>query len=98
MSVDVASQWLSKRADEGFKAYLVFGVIDRKAKDAAGSAALDENNVVCRLLRAAAKVPMVGITDLCFCEYTDHGHCGPLSEDKTTVRNDETVERSEEVV
>jgi len=93
MSVDVASQWLSKRADEGFKAYLVFGVIDRKAKDAAGSAALDENNVVCRLLRAAAKVPMVGITDLCFCEYTDHGHCGPLSEDKTTVRNDETVER-----
>src|SRR5205823_9388861 len=58
MSVDVASQWLSKRAEEGFKAFLVFGVIDRKAKDAAGSAALDENNVVCRLLRAAAKVPM----------------------------------------
>ena len=93
MSVDVTTQWLTKRAEEGFKAFLVFGVIDRKAKDAAGSAALDENNVVCRLLRAAAKVPMVGITDLCFCEYTDHGHCGPLSEDKSTVRNDETVER-----
>jgi porphobilinogen synthase len=93
MSVDVATQWLTVRADEGFKSYLVFGVIDRKAKDAMGNAALDENNVVCRLLRAAAKIPMVGMTDLCFCEYTDHGHCGPLSEDKATVKNDETVER-----
>jgi len=93
MSVDIATQWLSKRAEEGFKSYLVFGVIDRKAKDAAGSAALDENNIVCKLLRAAAKIPMVGITDLCFCEYTDHGHCGPLTEDNQTVRNDQTVER-----
>jgi porphobilinogen synthase len=93
MSVDVATQWLSSRAEEGFKAYLAFGVIDRKAKDAMGSAALDENNVVCRLLKAAAKIPMLGITDLCFCEYTDHGHCGPMSEDRSTVRNDETVER-----
>ena len=93
MSVDVATQWLTKRAEEGFKAFLVFGVIERKAKDAAGSAALDENNIVCRLLRAASKIPMIGITDLCFCEYTDHGHCGTLSEDRSTVRNDETVER-----
>jgi porphobilinogen synthase len=92
MSVDIATQWLSARADEGFKSYLVFGVIDRKAKDAAGSAALDQDNVVCRLLRAAAKIPMIGITDLCFCEYTDHGHCGPMTEDRSTVRNDETVE------
>jgi porphobilinogen synthase len=34
---------------------------------------------------------MVGITDLCFCEYTDHGHCGPLTDDRTTVSNDATV-------
>src|SRR5437667_6259430 len=91
MSIDIATQWLSTRADEGFKSYLVFGVIDRKSKDAAGSAALDENNVVCRLLRAAAKIPMIGITDLCFCEYTDHGHCGPLTENRSTVANDQTV-------
>jgi porphobilinogen synthase len=93
MSVDVAGDWLAARAAEGFKSYLVFGVIDREKKDAAGSAALDESNVVCRLLRSAAdrKLPMVGITDLCFCEYTDHGHCGPLSADRSTVRNDETV-------
>ena len=30
----------------------------------------------------AQKIPMVGITDLCFCEYTSHGHCGPMTDDK----------------
>jgi len=94
MSVDVATDWLAARAAQGFQAYLIFGVIDRGRKDSTGSPALDENNVVCQLLRAAksAKLPMLGITDLCFCEYTDHGHCGPLSADKSTVINDQTVE------
>jgi porphobilinogen synthase len=95
MSIDVALPWLAKRAEEGFGAYLVFGVIERGKKDPSGSPALDENNVVCQLLRAVKKegIPMHGITDLCFCEYTSHGHCGPLTEDGSTVRNDETVER-----
>ncbi len=94
MSVDVAGDWLAKRADEGFAAYLIFGVIDRERKDPSGSAALDENNIVCKLLREVnrRKIPMAGITDLCFCEYTSHGHCGPLTDDGATVRNDETVE------
>jgi porphobilinogen synthase len=94
MSVDVTLEWLARRAEEGFGAYLVFGVIDRKKKDAAGSAALDDNNVVCQLLRLAkeAKLPLAGITDLCFCEYTSHGHCGPLAHDTSTVLNDPTVE------
>ena len=95
MSPDVAVPWLARRAEEGFGAYLVFGVIDRAKKDAVGSVALDEDNVVCRLLRAAKaqQLPMIGITDLCFCEYTSHGHCGPLTPDHTTVANDETVQR-----
>lgn len=95
MSVDVALDWLKRRADEGFKAYIIFGVIDRRRKDAVGSPALDPDNVVCRLLRAArdAQLPMAGITDLCFCEYTDHGHCGPLTGDGQTVDNDSTVQR-----
>ncbi|HWB54591.1 MAG TPA: porphobilinogen synthase [Tepidisphaeraceae bacterium] len=95
MSVDLAADFLARRADEGFKAYLIFGVIERSQKDAVGSAALDENNVVCRLLREVnrKKIPMAGITDLCFCEYTSHGHCGVLSDDKSTVVNDKTVER-----
>jgi porphobilinogen synthase len=92
--VDVALQWLGARAGEGFGAYLVFGVIDRSKKDATGSAALDEGNVVCELLHRAksAKLPMAGITDLCLCEYTSHGHCGPMTADGSTVRNDQTVE------
>ena len=94
MSLDVAADYLARRAEEGFGAYLVFGVIDRKKKDATGSPALDENNIVCQLLRRAAerKIPMAGITDLCFCEYTSHGHCGPLSPDGLIVQNDATVE------
>jgi len=95
MSVDVACDWLAARAGEGFGAYLVFGVIERDKKDAVGSAALDPENVVCKLLRRTIeqKIPMAGITDLCFCEYTSHGHCGLLSDDRSTVKNDETVER-----
>ena len=95
MSVDVALPWLLQRAEEGFGAYLIFGVVDRAKKDPPGSAALDENNVVCRLLREAKsrQLNMVGITDLCFCEYTSHGHCGPMTDDNATVKNDETVKR-----
>jgi porphobilinogen synthase len=95
MSVDVAVEFLAQCAADGLKAFLVFGVIDRAKKDATGSAALDENNVVCQLLRAARerRIAMAAITDLCFCEYTSHGHCGVLSDDRTTVGNDATVER-----
>ncbi len=93
MSVDVAADWLEQRAKEGFAAYLVFGVIDKCRKDARGSHALDPENVVCRLLweMKGRKIGMVGITDLCFCEYTSHGHCGILAEDGSTVQNDATV-------
>lgn len=93
MSIDVCADWLAARAEEGFKAYLVFGVIDRNKKDAHGSAAVDPNNVVCNLLREVSRrqIPMVGMTDLCLCEYTDHGHCGPLTADNTTVHNDKTI-------
>src|SRR5688572_24506448 len=93
-SVDVAADWLAARAEQGFGAYLAFGVIERERKDETGSAALDPDNVVCRLLRetTSRKLRMLGMTDLCFCEYTDHGHCGPLTGDRSTVNNDETVQ------
>jgi porphobilinogen synthase len=95
MSVDVALPWLEKRCEEGFLSYLVFGLIDRGKKDGLGSEAINPDNVVCRLFRAAnqAKLAMAGISDLCFCEYTDHGHCGPLSADGSTVDNDRTVDQ-----
>src|SRR5687768_17458087 len=95
MSADVALPWLSNLAEAGFKSCLLFGVIDRAKKDSLGSAALDENNIVCTFLRKArdAKLPMAAITDLCFCEYTSHGHCGPMTSDNSTVNNDQTLPR-----
>ncbi len=94
MSVDIATDWLSEMATAGFKAYLAFGVIDKSKKDATGSEALRDSNIVCELLRStkARKIEMAAITDLCFCEYTDHGHCGPLTPDCSTVDNDATLE------
>jgi porphobilinogen synthase len=93
MSVDMATPWLAALAGQGFKAYLVFGLIDQAKKDAVGSEALNADNVVCRLFREVGerRIPMAGISDLCFCEYTDHGHCGPLTADQSTVDNDRTV-------
>ncbi len=93
MSVDVATPWLASLGEQGFRAYLVFGLIDRAKKDAAGSEALNPDNIVCQLFRSVStqNIPMIGISDLCFCEYTDHGHCGPLTQNKRTVDNDKTV-------
>lgn len=95
MSLDVAVPWLAQRAEEGFLSYLAFGLIDRAKKDALGSEALNPDNIICKLFRAVseAKIKMAGISDLCFCEYTDHGHCGPMSADKSTVANDQTVQQ-----
>ena len=86
-----AADWLGSLAEKGFGAYLVFGVIDAKKKDEVGSAAQDGDNVVCQLLRETKRRgnPMLAITDLCLCEYTSHGHCGPLAGD--TVDNDATL-------
>ncbi len=95
MSVDVAGDYLAGLAEKGFGAYIVFGVIDHEKKDDKASPALDENNVVCRLFRETKhrKLPMLAVSDLCFCEYTSHGHCGVMTSDGATVANDVTVER-----
>ncbi len=93
MSIDVASEWLTELSDAGFRSYIVFGVPDRSKKDEIGSEALNPENLVCQLIRKtkSAGNPMVAMTDLCFCEYTSHGHCGPLTSDKQTVDNDITL-------
>jgi porphobilinogen synthase len=94
MSVDVAADWLGGLAGDGFGAYIAFGVIDRAKKDAAGVESLNADNVVCRLLRETKRreTNMLAMTDLCLCEYTDHGHCGPIDSRGATVDNDATLE------
>ena len=83
-----AADWLDRLAERGVRAYIAFGVIDAAKKDAAGSEALDPDNVVCQLVRETKRRgnPMLAVTDLCLCEYTDHGHCAPL--DGAVVTND----------
>lgn len=74
----------------GIPAVLLFGVPDEK--DSVGSGAYCENGIVQLALRAVkAEIPsLVVITDVCLCEYTDHGHCGVVK--GSNVINDESVE------
>src|SRR5262249_17456837 len=65
-------------------------------KDATGSSACEEDGIVqqaLRSLRETYKDAVLLITDECFCEYTDHGHCGPLEtrRGRTDVDNDATL-------
>ncbi len=72
-------------------AVLLFGI--PKDKDATGSGAFRKDGVVQQAVRRIkdAAGDLVVITDVCLCEYTDHGHCGIL-DDKGQVSNDETLE------
>jgi porphobilinogen synthase len=100
LSVDTAVEELKRLQSLGIGAYILFGVTDAAKKDALGSYAHDPDNEVCRTLKVAkdAGIAMLAITDLCYCEYTSHGHCGPLSPSPSplapqSVDNDATVAR-----
>ena len=78
----------------GIKSILLFGV--PALKDSIGSDALSNDGIIARTLRAIKQNfanDFVLITDLCFCEYTDHGHCGILNPNGA-VDNDATLEIS----
>jgi porphobilinogen synthase len=78
----------------GVPAVLLFGVPEKK--DAVGSGATHADGIVQQAVRALkAEVPgLAVIVDVCLCEYTDHGHCGVLTETagRRTVDNDATLE------
>jgi porphobilinogen synthase len=75
----------------GVPGVLLFGIPDHK--DGEGSGAWDEEGAVQLAVQAikAAHPQMLVITDVCLCEYTDHGHCG-LVRDDGTVDNDASIE------
>lgn len=89
-SVDRIVEASREAAGEGIGSVLLFGLPEQK--DAVGSAAWSSDGIVQRAVRAlkAALPEMVVIVDVCFCEYTDHGHCGVLSGHE--VDNDATLE------
>ncbi|AZV46264.1 porphobilinogen synthase [Nautilia sp. PV-1] len=81
--------------DLGIKAVILFGI--PKLKDSCGSDALDEEGLIARSVRTAKKAfgdKIAIITDLCFCEFTDHGHCGIINPHLKTVDNEATLEIS----
>lgn len=78
----------------GVTAFMLFGIPPQK--DAAGRVALDDGGIVQTALRTVRKAfgdDVLLVTDECFCEYTSHGHCGPLHEvgGRTDVDNDATL-------
>ena len=66
----------------GIPAVILFGVPDEAEKDAEGSAAYDPDGLVPTAIRAIKEVvpELLVWADVCLCEYTDHGHCGLLTE------------------
>jgi porphobilinogen synthase len=83
-----------KEAEEAFSmgvpAIILFGLPDEK--DAVGSRSYADDGIVQRAISAIKeKIPeMVVMTDVCLCEYTDHGHCGIIKDNR--VDNDATLE------
>ena len=75
--------------NKGVKAVILFGVSQEKNDD--GSDTWNPRGLMARMIRAAkaAQPHMLVISDNCFCEYTDHGHCGVLCGDD--VDNDKTL-------
>ncbi|MAE60500.1 MAG: porphobilinogen synthase [Planctomycetaceae bacterium] len=95
MSPDVAVRTIVDLSAAGVTSFILFSVIDAADKDAHGSAAMDPDNpanVTLKRVRDAGVEAMM-IADLCFCEFTDHGHCGALDADaRLTVDNDATLD------
>jgi porphobilinogen synthase len=82
LSVDELVAEAQAGFDAGVRSVILFGVPEKK--DSTGSGAYDEDGIIPRAIRALKEgVPgMVVMTDVCMCEYTDHGHCGVLKAPK----------------
>jgi porphobilinogen synthase len=89
-SVDEVGEEVDRLAAAGVKAVILFGIPDEK--DDEGSGAWDDDGVIQRALHALRpRFPeLVLLTDVCLCEYTDHGHCGVIVDGE--VDNDATLD------
>ena len=90
-SVDRLTEECKRVSDLGVPAVILFGIPAKK--DALGSGADAEDGIVQRAVEAIkGQLPdLCVITDVCLCEYTDHGHCGVVEGEQ--VLNDPSVER-----
>ena len=92
LSIDDLDDEIKELLQLNLKAIILFGI--PKTKDSIGSDALCEHGIIARAIRYIKdKFPDIFIvSDLCFCEYTDHGHCGILDLENDTVDNDKTLD------
>jgi porphobilinogen synthase len=92
VSADVAAEEAVRLAQLGVGGVILFGL--PASKDAVGSEASADDGIVQDAFRRirALELPLVTIADTCLCEYTDHGHCGPLAIDGS-VDNDAALVR-----
>ncbi len=88
-SVDLLPQEVEEIAKLGIPAVLLFGIPEDK--DEVGSQAYHPKGIVQQAIQAIKKaVPeLIVVTDVCLCEYTSHGHCGIVVDDK--IDNDQTL-------
>jgi porphobilinogen synthase len=98
MSIDEAIKECDELKSLGICSIILFGIPE--TKDSVGSDALCEHGIIAEAVRAikAAHPDMFVVTDLCFCEYTDHGHCGIIDHEHETVDNDATLKISAQQV
>jgi porphobilinogen synthase len=90
LSIDNLIEVCREAHQVGIPAVMLFGIPD--SKDPLGTAAYAEDGIVQRAVAAVknALPDLAVITDVCLCQYTDHGHCGIV--DKGTVDNDATLD------
>jgi len=89
MSVDVLVEECREIRDLGIPGVILFGIPE--SKDEVGSDTWSDGGIIQKAVRAVKKEvkDLLIITDVCFCEYTSHGHCGVLKNGK--VDNDATL-------
>jgi porphobilinogen synthase len=93
-SLDSLRRAAVEAVEAGVGGLILFGIPQHK--DAVGTQADADDGIVQQALRALRSDlgdAAVLMADLCLCEYTDHGHCGPLTADGSTVDNDVTLQR-----
>jgi porphobilinogen synthase len=93
LSVDRLAAEVDELAELGIRAVILFGIPE--SKDATGGDSTRDTGIIQQSIRAIKnrRDDLVVISDVCFCEYTDHGHCGALVQrgGRTDVDNDPTL-------
>ena len=90
ISLDLLTEEVGEAADLGIPAVMLFGLPSKK--DPMGTEAYDPEGIIQEAIKVIKRSSsgMMVITDVCLCEYTDHGHCGVI--DGGRVDNDATLE------